>query len=63
MEVICRGPVFALELPPGVGSGVGSTAFLNTFAGFNFVINALARGIVDGALFPLAFVVGGIVLD
>lgn len=63
MEVTCRGPAFALELLPGVGGGVGSTAFLNTFAGFSLVINALERGIVDGALFPLAVVVaGGIVL-
>ena len=35
MEVICRGPALGLKLLPADDGGVGSTAFLNTLAGFN----------------------------
>ena len=37
IAVICRGPAFTLELPPGVGGGVGSTAPLKILAGLNLV--------------------------
>lgn len=39
---MCRGPALGLELLPGVGGGVGSTAFLNTLAGFNLAWRASA---------------------
>lgn len=42
MDVMCRGPVEALELLPGDGGGTGSTACLNTLAGFNLVCNPSA---------------------